>query len=129
MKKLSFMVLALGLMACITPVSGAQMGSDSYQITTSVLSAGGYSMSSDNYEIFSTLGQPSPVMDPADPPFSDSHDLYPGFHYTMEAGEAGHVDIATFSLSYGSVSTDDNYSFLCDFDRDGDVDGSDLLNL
>ena len=28
------------------------------------------------------MGQPSPLMDPAAPPWSTNYDLYPGFWYT-----------------------------------------------
>ena len=36
----------------------------------------------ENYNTRSTLGQPSPLMDPANPPNSTSYELYPGFWYT-----------------------------------------------
>ncbi len=62
-------------------------------------------MGSAGFQTNATLGQPSPLPDPADPPFSDSYDLYPGFWYTVA-----------------------NVGLTCpgDFNGDRDVDGSDL---
>ncbi len=42
-------------------------------------------MASDNYQAITTLGQPSPLMAPGDPPYSSSYELYPGFWYTIDA--------------------------------------------
>jgi hypothetical protein len=53
----------------------------------------------------SALGQLSPPMDPDDPPFSGSYDLYPGFWYVI------------FDL--GSTCPGDS-------DGDKDVDGTDI---
>jgi hypothetical protein len=107
----------------------AQMGSESYSIPTSVLSGGGGPMSSENYETNTTLGQTSPIMDPADPPYSDNYDLYPGFWYTLEAGITGCENLSSFATAYGALSTDLNYNSLCDFNVDGDIDGSDLSDF
>ncbi|MGA1823810.1 MAG: BACON domain-containing protein [bacterium] len=35
-------------------------------------------------------------------------------------------DLASFASAFGSVLGDSNYSLICDMDRDGDVDGTDL---
>lgn len=103
------MCLALGLIVWIAwgfPGAGAaQMESDNYRIPTSVLSGGGGSSSSSSYQLQGTLGQPSPLMDPADPPYSDGFALYPGFWYTLIP------------------------ACLYDLDDDGDVDGQDLAEL
>lgn len=88
-------------------LSLAGMESESYRITTSTMSGGGGPMGSANYQTNSTLGQSSPLMDPADPPYSTSYDLYPGFWHTVWLG----------------------YGCWFDLDGDGDVDGKDLAEL
>ena len=117
----------------------AGMGSQSYHITTSVISGGGAPMASTSFQNNSTLGQPSPLMDSNDPPYSASYDLYPGFWYTLEArfiepcegdfdgdGDVDGSDLAVFAADFGR--TDCHTGPICegDFDSDGDVDGSDL---
>lgn len=85
----------------------AQMESENYRISTSVMSGGGGQSSSSSYQLNGTLGQSSPLMDPHNPPYSTSYDLYPGFWYTV------------------------GLDFECwfDHDGDGDVDGRDLARL
>ncbi|MCG7851447.1 MAG: hypothetical protein MIO92_02890, partial [Methanosarcinaceae archaeon] len=78
-------LMILCFMVGLSSVVIAEMSSDNYSIPTSVLSGGGAPMSSDNYQTNSTLGQSSPLTDPADPPGSANYDLYPGFWYTLEA--------------------------------------------
>ena len=91
----------------LTGVSGAraEMSSTNFKIPYSVQSSGGGFTGSDNYQMNTTLGQPSPLMDTQDSPFSDSFDLYPGFWYVISA--------------LGSICPGD-------FDGDKDVDGADL---
>jgi hypothetical protein len=100
--------------------SFAQMQSDNYSIPSSVQSSGGTPMGSDNYKAEPTIGQPSPLMEPNDPPYSAGYDLYPGFWYTLE--EAVCENLSSFAVSYGFV----NPGMSCDFDGDRDVDGNDL---
>ncbi len=119
-------ILALLLVFCLSIPTFADMESENYKIPSSVVSGGGGSMSSTSYDINSTLGQPSPLMDPDDSPWSTNYYLYPGFQYTIDAILSGGVDVAAFALAFGSISTDANYNILCDFDGDGDVDGNDL---
>ena len=119
-------VLTLAVILSFVPVARGQMQSTNYRITTSVMSGGGVPMASDNYNMDSTLGQSSPLMNPTDPPWSPDYDLYPGFWYTLEAVIPVCDDIASFSMTFGSVSVDANYNAACDIDTDGDVDGSDL---
>ena len=97
-------ILALILMF-IPGQTTSEMSSTNYRITTTVVSGGGGPMGSASFQTNGTLGQPSPLPDPADPPFSDSYDLYPGFWYTVA-----------------------NIVLTCpgDFNGDRDVDGSDL---
>ena len=83
----------------------AEMTSENYRIPSSVLSGGGTFSDSTNFQINSTVGQPSPLMDSANPPYSDNYDLYPGIWYL-------------FSLVAETCPGDD--------DGDRDVDGEDL---
>ena len=61
----------------------AEMTSDNYRITSSVISGGGASTGSTNYQINGTVGQPTPLMDPIEQPYSENYDLYPGFWYAV----------------------------------------------
>ena len=85
----------------------AEMQSAKYSINNLVFSSGGTQAGSTNHEIESTLGQPSPLLDPVDPPQSTNYDLFPGFWYTIAAFDMR-------CLGY--------------FDEDNDVDGDDLNN-
>ena len=78
---LSFILLFLTVLA---PAAGAQMSSANYSIPASVFSGGGTPMGSANYEVTSTLAQPSPLRETADPPESANYVFYPGFWYTIE---------------------------------------------
>ncbi len=111
-----------------THALGATMQSSSYTITADVVSGGGGVLSSPTYRLKSTIGQPTPLMDQAAPPYSTSYDLYPGFWYTIETGPLC-VDIAVFAASFGSLEEDINYNPVCDMDLDGDVDGIDIVDF
>ncbi len=87
--------------------AGAQMSSDNYHITATVMSGGGGPMQSTNYLMNSTVGQPSPLIDPLLPPQSTNYDLVIGFWYTV------------------GVSSECLYDYL----GDGDVDGADLAEF
>ncbi len=101
-------IFFLCLILCFPLFGFSGMESESYSIPTAVLSGGGTTIDSDNYQMFATLGQASPLMDPNDPPHSTSYDLYPGFTYTLEAvlkcawdqppldGDVDGLDLATF---------------------------------
>jgi hypothetical protein len=130
-------ILALILMF-IPGQTAAEMSSTNYRIPTTVVSGGGVPMGSAGFQTNGTLGQPSPLADPADPPFSDSYDLYPGFWHTLVAyvplndcpgdfendGDVDGSDLAVFAADFGR--TDCSADCEGDFDNDGDVDGSDL---
>jgi len=130
-------ILALILMF-IPGQTAAEMSSSNYRITTSVVSGGGSLMDSNSYRLNGTIGQAPPLMDPLDPPFSDTYDLYPGFWYTLVAsippndcpgdfendGDVDGSDLAVFAADFGR--TDCSGDCEGDFDSDGDVDGSDL---
>jgi hypothetical protein len=100
-RAISFIALFIGLPV----VPSAEIASENFRIRSSVYASGGGLIGSANYQTTGTIGQPSPLPDPTDPPFSDSFDLYPGFWYTIGA-----------------------FGVTCpgDFDGDRDVDGSDL---
>ena len=83
------------------------MSSTNYTITTTVTSGGGGPMSSDSVQMNCTIGQPSPLIDPALPPQSTNYDLLTGFWYTTGAGSG----------------------CLYDYLGDGDVDGVDLAEF
>jgi len=84
MKRNLFVIpVIIGFLSILTMPAAAVMSSNSYRIFTSVISGGGGSVSSANFQTSGTIGQSSPLMEPLDPPFSDSYDLYPGFWYTL----------------------------------------------
>ena len=104
--KFRCLITVLGLILVSIPgQAAAEMSSTNYRIPASVLSGGGAPMASAVYQINATVGQSSPLMDPLEPPLSDTYDLYPGFWYVIAAFE---------STCPG------------DFNGDKDVDGSDL---
>ncbi len=63
-------------------------------------------MGSTNFQMNATMGQPSPLIDPAAPPWSTNYELLTGFWYTLGAGSC-RWDIEPIAA-------------------DGDVDGADL---
>jgi hypothetical protein len=108
MKKALFTLKALVLVQHLFTVdASAQMQSASYRITTTVMSGVGTPMSSGNFQMNSTLGQPSPLMEQGMDPYSEHFGLLPGFWYT--------------------VATDPGC--LYDYLYDGDVDGADLAEF
>ena len=102
---LKWIVLILCLFSLNSAIVNAEMASENYRIRSSVHSAGGVPVGSTNYQINGTVGQPSPLMDPVEPPLSNTYDLYPGYWYVIAAFE---------STCPG------------DYNGDKDVDGSDL---
>ena len=125
-KALSIVLLAiLHVFFFLGRSQAAGSTSENYAISTSVFSGGGESMGSANFNATGTIGQPSPLMDPADPPYSTNYDLYPGFWYTLEAAaECG--DLASFAAAFGHVNGEPGYNSSCDSEPDDDVDGLDL---
>ena len=61
----------------------AEMSSANYRIKSTVMSGGGAPMGSANFQMNSTLGQPSPLMEQGMDPYSDNYGLLPGFWYTL----------------------------------------------
>ena len=123
-----FLMAVFGLFLLSSLSWGRGSASESYSLPSSVFSCGGSSLGSSNFRATGIIGQPSPLMDPADPPYSDSYDLYPGFWYAEEAGVTCR-DIAFFASGFGHMEGEMGYSPSCDFDSDGDVDGMDLATL
>jgi hypothetical protein len=103
--KLSGLFAFIALFLIFSSDISAELASENYRISSYVYSAGGVPTGSTNYQINGTIGQPSPPMDPFEPPMSDTYDLYPGFWYVIAA-----------------------YESTCpgDYNGDKDVDGSDL---
>ena len=139
--KTFYLFLILSFVSCFAVSAVAEMGSANYRIPTSVMSGGGTPMESTSYQADSTLGQPSPLMDPADPPGSTNYDLYPGFWHTVEPGPVGDScegdfnddgdvdgsDLAVFAADFGRTDCTGSPDHCeGDFNKDGDVDGSDL---
>jgi hypothetical protein len=138
-KKTLYIVIAFGVIFGFTQFAFTDMGSENYRIPTSVMSGGGAPMDSASYQTESTLGQPSPLMDPANPPWSTNYDLYPGFWYTIETaavdlcegdfepdGDVDGSDLAVFAADFGRTDCGTGEPCEGNFDEDGDVDGSDL---
>ena len=98
---MAFFVMGISSMAL------SEMSSDNYRVTTKVVSGAGGPMGSADYQLNGTVGQPSPLMDPLEPPLSENYDMYPGFWNVVVAFE---------STCPG------------DFNGDRDVDGSDLAD-
>ena len=61
--------------------------------------------------------------------FSDYNEIQAGSDPLDENSIPGCEDLPSFAGTYGSTSSDLNYSMSCDFDGDGDVDGSDLAEM
>jgi hypothetical protein len=100
-------ILLIALLLRSSVISSAEMASENFRIRNSVHSAGGQHTGSANYQLNDTIGQSSPLMNPPEPPLSDTYDLYPGFWYI----------IAAFQRTCPG-----------DFDGDKDVDGADLAD-
>jgi len=128
MKKIVWLALMAVLFFNLTNPVFAGMQSTNFKIPTSHFSGGGAVMGAIDFRMQSSAGQSSPLMDAYDPPGSSSYELYPGYWYTLDAGLAD-CDLAAFAAAFGSLSGDANYSLICDFDEDGDVDGGDLFLL
>lgn len=138
--KIFYLFLILSFVFCFTVGAVAEMGSENYRIPISVMSGGGAPMESTSYQTDSTVGQPSPLMDPANPPGSTNYDLYPGFWHTVELGvvvdpcegdfdhdgDVDGSDLAVFAADFGRTDCDTGEECEGDFDLDDDVDGSDL---
>ena len=125
MKKTNIISLsAVIFVFCIIETGYAQMGSENFRIQSAVQSGSGTRMDSNSYQLNSTLGQSSPLINSDDPPFSVNYDLYSGFWYavksnTCEGDYDGDTDVDGLDLSEyisGSKALDLNI-FAEDFGR------------
>ena len=129
----SLVILLIGLVITVE----AKMTSTNYTISTTVMSGGGGPMESANYRIIGTLGQSSPLIDPAFPPQSPNYDLLTGFWYTIGSTPPFSACPADFEPD-GDVDDDDltilaegfgESGLVVDTDEDGDMDGKDLWEM
>jgi hypothetical protein len=126
MKKKIFSFLGgLIIVLCLEVTGHLEMSSTNYRITTTVMSDGGTPMASANYQMNSTLGQPSPLMEQGMDPYSDNFGLLPGFWYTLDAGSGciydylgdGDVDGADLAEFVNAVSSSELEGFAMEFGR------------
>jgi len=75
-------MLLLAFISAFALNAAAQMQSENYRITSSVISSGGSPMSSANYQMNSTTGQSSPLAEADQVPQSANYINEPGFWYT-----------------------------------------------
>ncbi|MBU2644682.1 hypothetical protein KKI24_08250 [bacterium] len=145
--KKCYSFITFAFILCVSMVGFAAMQSEHYKSKTSVESGGGGPVSSTNYNTNSTIGQSSPVMDPEDPPWSDTYTLYPGFWYTIEKkaanvcecdlntdGRCDMQDWLLFGSDWGRTdcgtppgSGDPPNDCDCDLNQDGRCDMQDWL--
>ena len=85
--KILFSVLA-PLLCIFASMVNAEMTSTSFSISTSVISSGGNTMLSDNFNLVSTLGQPGPLGNAA----SDNYNTDTGFWYTLLLSIVGDIN-------------------------------------
>ena len=125
------------LLALVPVTVSADMSSANYRITTTVMSSGGGTMASANYQLTGTLGQPSPLVDdPLFPPSSLSYEMLTGFWYTIGGagvsycpadlntdGSVDELDLDMLADRFGQTLVD------VDTDGDLDMDGSDLFEM
>ncbi len=137
MQPIAIVAIVMAFMLLSPVQAAAEMSSANYRITTSVISGGGGPMSSANYRLNGTIGQPSPLIDSADPPYSQSFDLLTGFWYTVGLepllsncpadfqpdGAVDENDLSTLAGLFGNLSAP------VDADGDGDMDGLDLYEM
>ena len=78
-KTKNLLILQTVLLFLLVSGANAEMSSTSFQITTSVLSGGGNMMSSVNFNMLTTLGQPTALGSGS----SSSYSIEPGFLNTL----------------------------------------------
>lgn len=107
----------------------ASMTSSHFQISTSVMSGGGGTMSSPGFTVNAILGQPTPIPLQGDYPLSADFRLYPGYMYTIPTlscfgdfnvdGDVDGEDVNTFIIGYpGAFSPEDLIRFASEFGKD-----------
>ena len=111
-----------------------EMESDNFRISTSVLSGGSAPMNSGNYQMNSTLGQPTPLIDGDVIPLSTNYELYPGFWYTLPVMEGNldgdcDVDRDDLDILLGHRNQPASECAECDLDGDGTITVLDARKL
>jgi hypothetical protein len=95
--KILHIILAL-LFFCVCETTAAAMQSENYLIPNSVFSGGGSPVNSENYEIDSTLGQPTPLNGSTlSPPTSSNYKHGPGFWYVEF--ELTLIELSSFTVT------------------------------
>ncbi len=80
MRKTKILIIVQTVLLCLfASMANAEMSSSSFRIPTSVMSSGSNTMSSTNFHVVSTLGQPT-VLGKG---LSTNYSSYPGFWYTL----------------------------------------------
>jgi hypothetical protein len=107
------------LALCFSSEAITEMASENYHMGSTTFSSGGAPTGSASYRMNSTFGQPSPLMNPIEPPISDSYDLYPGFWYAIVSAsdtcpgdddfdkDIDGVDLAAYIFDQGGISLSD----------------------
>lgn len=93
--------------------TSAVMTSSNYQFFESVLSGGGSTMSSANYQINSTLGQTSPLLNSDNPPTSANYQLFPGIWYTIWYTSPQTIEVGP-GYAYTNIQDAINNAYYCE---------------
>lgn len=123
MTKAKSLLLCLSMLLTLAgPVSGVQMSSSSYRISTTVLSGGSTPVSSASYGLVSTLGQSSPLGRCASAGFIASS----GFWFTLsqvglgDINGDGVVDLEDLIIALQIATGQAAGSVFVEADMDGD---------
>lgn len=123
MKKTKMLIIGQVVLLCLfASVASAGMSSISFRIPTSVMSSGGNTMSSMNFSMVSTLGQPTVPGDGS----SASYSSYPGFIYTLllsivgDVNGDGIVDLKDVLATLQIVTGQTPGTIILQVDADGD---------
>jgi hypothetical protein len=89
MRETNILIIAQIVLLCLLfSAANAEMSSTSFRISTTVMSSGGNTMSSTNFRMVSTFGQPTVLGNGS----SASYSSYPGFLYTLLLSKVGDVN-------------------------------------
>lgn len=123
MKKKFLAGLATLLLCLLVSGANAEMSSTSFRIPTSVMSSGGNTMSSANFSMLSTLGQPSALGSGS----STGYISYSGFLYTLlltismgDVNGDGSVNLKDVISALRVVTGQTVTSIYLEADADGD---------
>ena len=124
MRKTKILLIAHSVLLCLlVSMVNAEMSSTSYRISTTVMSGGGNTMSSGNFSMVSTLGQPTVLGNG----ISTSYSSYPGFLYTLlltiavgDVNGDGAVNLEDIIVTLQAVTGQTVESIYLEADADGD---------